>query len=158
MAQFASGMRVTAARENGIFPAILGLFATKGFVGTSGTLTSTATYTNTLTGGGTTGPSVTLTSAGSLALVWIAAETKVGTDGNGAFTGVAVSGATTLSAATNEGNGFYLVNRNIQSICASQVDIVAITPGTNTYEMQYRVGGATQVGTWVNRRIIVWAP
>lgn len=157
MALFTAGSKVTAATENAIFAFMFSAFMSQGIVGTQGTLTTHSTFTNTLSTGAT-GPSVTLTSVGSLALVLFACETLVDTAGNTAVCSIAVSGATTISAATNQTtNGIVIATRDNNTIGVGQWGLVPITPGTNTYEMQYATG-ATGTSTWLQRRILVWAP
>jgi hypothetical protein len=156
VAFFASGQKTTSAALNAIFAEMFSGFMTQGVVATSGTTVAT-TYSNALTGGGT-GPSVSLTSTGSLALVLFSALVNINTAGLTPTCSIAVTGATTITAATMESNQVFLRNTNVNPIKDTDWGLVAITPGLNTYEMQYRVGGATQTGTFSARRLMVWAP
>lgn len=155
MAYAASGAKVTAALINGIFPAILGLF-TKANAPDSGTTIST-TYSATLTGATTVGPTVTITSTGTLALVLYKCRCHVGTAGSGIQASVAVSGATTIAATTNETNGDFLQNTATTGASVSGFMLLSITPGTNTYTMQYRSSSAV-TATFDERQILVLAP
>jgi len=118
---------------------------------TSGT-SSSASYTSSLTGGGTN-PSVTVTT-GTKALVTISDWS--GTPGTGGFifaaTSVAVSGATTLAAndrwALNSGNG-----TASPSGFGATFMINGLTAGTNTFTMQYKSNSGT--GSWSYRNITV---
>lgn len=157
MAVFAAGQKLTATAENTIFQLMFANFMSQGIVGTQGTLTAHTGFTNTLSTGAT-GPSVTLTSSGSLALVLFACETLVDTAGNTAVCSVAVSGATTISAATNQTtNGILIATRDNNTLGFGQWGLIAINPGTNTFEMQYATGAAG-TSTWLQRRIVAWAP
>lgn len=120
-------------------------------VATSETTTS-ATYVD-LT---TVGPSVTITSTGTLAVVlFTCLGFNATTPTNGAYMGVAVSGATTLAAsdataliqqASNTGSG----------VRAAGFAFLTITPGANTYRAKYRTLGTT--ATFTNRSMYVLAP
>lgn len=108
----------------------------------------------------TVGPSVTITSKGTTAIVFIQTWARTPGGTGSARAAVDVSGATTISGATNETNGFYTSNEGQSSTLFTPVTtlaIVTINPGTNTYKIKYRStsGGG---GSWQNRRIVVLAP
>lgn len=108
--------------------------------------TSSTSYTS-LT---TPGPAVTVTT-GVAALVLIHSEcANNGTGGSRAS--YAVSGAST-SAATDAHCVFFggVATTGVGADCT--VWETALTPGSNTFTMQYRVSGNT--GTFTNRRITV---
>lgn len=104
----------------------------------NGTTTSTS-FTATLGGSPGTNPSVTLVT-GTTALVMVKATLANDTSGLGAYAGVAVSGAGTVVASVNEcvynGGG---ANAYFQA--SSAYVVTGLTAGTNTFTMQYRVGG-----------------
>lgn len=115
--------------------------------------TSSTSYTDL----STVGPSVTVTSAGTRALVMYncGAFTNTASDVGHAMS-FAVSGATTIAAAdayartdtcTNAGFGFNVAN----------FAFITITPGTNVYTAKYKCSAAT-TSTFNNRRILVIAP
>jgi hypothetical protein len=104
----------------------------------------------------TAGPAVTLTSVGTQALVCMRCI-AFGTDATfrGVAASFAISGATTLASsdsngavatANNAGYGFTLMS----------TQLVTITPGTNTYTMQYKTSALTS--TFQSRRLFVFAP
>jgi len=109
----------------------------------------------------TVGPSVTLTSVGTQALVMWRAQVfsnVVSASYNPPATcymGFTISGATTRAASdsdsmaaacTNASGGFQL----------SGMQLVTISAGTNTYKSVYRV--VSNTGTWAARRLWVIAP
>lgn len=105
----------------------------------------------------TVGPSVTLTSAGNRALlIWTASQFTNTAVTVGHYSSIAVSGATTIAASDsislrtthdNSGSGFR----------AAQFAFLTITPGSNTYKMQYRCSVATSSQFSV-RSLWVFAP
>lgn len=152
MAYANSGAKVTSSLLNGVFPAILSLFAQQAFNGTGGTFTS-ATYI--VPPSGTC--AVTMTSTGTFALVLFDALVSSGTSGQNARGSIAVSGATTTTALTVEGLQAFLQNSNTVAEKSMSCALLAITPGSNTYTMQYRnsTGGAMTVA---NQHMVVLAP
>lgn len=96
--------------------------------------TSSSTFTDL----STVGPRVTV-ATGTSALVWITAALRNnGFAGRGAFASVAVSGSTTLPATDARmigTNGVELSNPMRMSGCSW---ITGLTPGSNTFTMQYR--------------------
>lgn len=114
--------------------------------------TTSATYVN-LT---TTGPSVTMTSSGTRALIWWSAHGFNNTANCGAISSIDVSGATTQAVA--DGNGI-LWNENDANLSHenSQFMVVTITPGSNTFRVMYkRAAGGT--ASFERRRMYVLAP
>lgn len=105
----------------------------------------------------TSGPAVTLTLAGTTAVIWINSGCVYKTTtGNTAYISAAVSGATTVAAsdANASNNGSYLA-----TTCASNgrtLALTGLTPGSNTFTLKYRVDGGTF--HFVNRGIVVFAP
>lgn len=105
---------------------------------------------------GTVGPSVTLTSVGTRALVLWRAGLFNSTATNGAGCTVAITGATTLAAADvngllggdEAGTGFG--QEGMQFMLAT------ITPGSNTFTMKYRCTGTT--ASFQRRSLLVIAP
>lgn len=116
----------------------------------SGTTTSTS-FTATLSGSPGTNPSVTL-ATGTTVLISLACEIFNSNAGSGSIASVAVSGATTLAATDANGPS----NAITTAVGTSRTYVLSgLTAGTNTFTMQYRVGGNT--GTFRYRAITVQA-
>lgn len=118
----------------------------------SGTTTS-LTYTGTLSGSPGTNPSITATT-GTKALVHIASVLQNSALNGGTVLSCAVSGASTVAAADDW--SIYADGRP-----ASQVPrhggwhmFTGLTPGSNTFTLQYRVNVAS-TATYQNRHLIV---
>lgn len=121
-----------------------------GVTNTQGTTTSTS-FTPTLTSGGTN-VSVTIVT-GTTALVTQTAALANSVTGAGAYMGVAVSGATTLAASTE--SALYNGGTAAQYFLASATAIITgLTAGTNTFTLQYKVGGSG-TATFLSRQLIV---
>lgn len=118
-------------------------------VNTSETTTSTS-YTD-LT---TSGPAVTVTT-GTQALVFIASFTNNNTAGASTFAGVAVSGATSISAGDTWAFIYdgHAASNSVRGCVVRHFD--NLTAGSNTFTMKYKVSSGT--GTWNNREICVLA-
>jgi hypothetical protein len=118
------------------------------YTSATGTTTSTS-FTASLSGSPGTNPSVTVTT-GTTALVIVTCELWNNTGGNGSIASVAVSGATTVSAADALG-----ASNAITTAVGSSRTYVAtgLTAGNNTFTMQYRVGGST--GNFRYRSLVV---
>jgi hypothetical protein len=114
----------------------------------TGTVTSTS-FTATLSGSPGTNPSVTL-ATGTTALITLSGEVWNNTGGNGSVVGVAVSGASTVAAT--DANGMSNAITTAVAVSRSLV-LTGLTAGTNTFTLQYRVGGST--GNFRNRSIVV---
>jgi len=123
------------------------------YTSNNGTTTS-ASYTATLSGSPGTNPSVTLVT-GTTAIVTQTAVLGNNTAGQGAYMGVAVSGATTLAASAvwslyngGEASRFFFASATVL--------ITGLTAGTNTFTLQYKVGGSG-IATFQDRQMIVKA-
>jgi len=144
---YANGELITAALLN----SMLSRNTQQGFVGTN-QQTSSTTYTDLAT----VGPSVTITSSGTVALVkWTAGMFSGDGTLRAGYVDFAISGATTrapvdasalIETASNSGAGF----RHMMEA------YVAITPGTNTFTLKYRC--LTGPFAFQNRLLIVVAP
>jgi hypothetical protein len=139
-----AGDKVTADLLNGAISDVFGDFLGSHNVATSQNTTSTS-YTDLAT----VGPTTTITSRGTKALV-IWACTQFTTSGSCA-TSAAVSGATTVAAADSHGT----VGSDAGRVAIGWA-FFTINPGSNTYTLKYRVSGGT--GTFLDRRMLVWAP
>jgi hypothetical protein len=100
----------------------------------------------------TVGPTVTVTT-GTIAVCVFTAAVQNTTANSATDTSVAVSGATSIAAS----DAWRTV---LDGVSANQVNRVAgfhvftgLTPGSNTFTMQYKVGSGT--GTWDNRELLV---
>ena len=115
--------------------------------------TNQTTTSGTYTDLATVGPAVTLTT-GTEALVFIGAMQR-NDGGNGNYTGVAVSGASTIAAADADALYMYLDLSEQRAGGAYVAKITGLTPGSNTFTLKYRVQGNT--GYWYHRSIMVLA-
>lgn len=113
--------------------------------------TSETTTSTTYTDLATPGPSVTMTT-GAKALVFINASVDNDTANEVSFASFAVSGDTTSAAIDGRAVFQEMVAGN-NNIRAGVTNLIALTPGSNTFTMQYRVSGGT--GMFVRRRIQV---
>jgi hypothetical protein len=118
-------------------------------VNTSETSANTS-YTNLATAG----PAVTATSD-ARAIVWFTAQMNNNSASQETITSVAVSGATTIASSDN-----YCLDVQQPAGGSAFVDVttsravrLTVTPGSNTYTMEYRVTGGT--GTFRRRSIVV---
>ena len=72
---------------------------------------------------------------------------------------IVVSGATTISAndfQTSYGNAVvFFSSTNITQSCSATVFVTGLTPGTNTFKIQYYNGGNT--GRWGQRALTITA-
>jgi len=131
--------------------AILNDLSHNATVATSQTSTST-----TFTDLATVGPTVTLTSAGTFALVLFEAVMFNNTAAtNGTVMGVAVSGATTIAAADVDTIKVTIGNAGVGERHAGFA-VFPITAGSNTYTAKYRCSAGTSA--WQDRKIYVFAP
>lgn len=150
MALPAAGQKPTGAMLRALLAALLTDCAAEATVATAQTTTST-TYTNLAT----VGPEVTITSTGTRALVLMAFQGDNSTPASGGAASFSVSGATTLASSDDRALGHNVGNTGF-GYYSGTFAIVTINPGTNTFRMQYRVGGNT--GTFGRRRMLVIAP
>lgn len=103
---------------------------------------------------GTIGPTVTLTT-GTLALVLINAHVKHDTSGGHAWASFAVTGATTSVAVDGRAVLFSADVTGTGGIRAGVASLIALTAGSNTFTMKYRVSGSGTTGRFGRRRIQV---
>jgi hypothetical protein len=149
MALFTAGSKETAALFNAVMAKVLSTNAGLNEIAASCTATS-STYGDPTTG--SAGPTVTITSSGTLALVLSSASYS--NSGSGpTYASVAVSGATSIGATDVEATG---VSNSSSVPQFPGFTVYVINPGTNTYTLKYKVLSGT--GTWTNRKLFVWAP
>ena len=114
----------------------------------SGTTTSSAAWTATLSGSPGTNPSVTL-ATGTTALVYLTG-TVANSGANICNIGVAVSGATTIAASAD----YCLEAVTTNNLSFGKVmPITGLTAGTNTFTLHYLVSAGT--GTFQRRQLVV---
>jgi hypothetical protein len=118
-------------------------------VATSQTTTSAA-YAN-LT---TTGPAVTVTT-GARALVFGNAFMSSNSIGQKSWISCAVSGATAIAASDTFGAEFQVYGSNAEYRGGFATLFKTLTPGANTFTMQYRVSAGTT--TYQDRELVVIA-
>ena len=101
----------------------------------------------------TAGPSVTI-NTGSSALVTVSATTYRATGtGNTGMLGVNVSGDTTMAANSNYGSRVSYTTAAHSHVLGSSFVLTGLTPGSNTFKLQYNVDGGTV--NFLNRYITV---
>jgi len=122
-------------------PTSVGVGATEG--------TASTTYTD-LT---TVGPTVTVTT-GTSALVAITSGMAQSAVGGYCNASVAVSGASTIAPGTNVLN-FRSGAANQQLVASHFSQMTGLTPGSNTFKMQYNAGSASGTATFFNRNLLV---
>lgn len=152
---FVAGEDPTAQRLNFELTALMsGLLTAEGSINEVlvGETTASTTYTDL----GTVGPTVTITSQGTRAVVFMQCQmwNMVSPAGSTAMT-FAVSGATSIAAndvravaASHDGTGFGFYGGGFA--------VISINPGTNTYTAKYRVMSGS--GGFDRRRMFVLAP
>ena len=114
----------------------------------TGTVLSTS-FTATLSGSPGTNPSVTL-STGTSALITLTCELYNSVSGSGSIASIAVSGASTVAAADATG----VSNAITTAVGSARAFVITgLTAGTNTFTLQYRVGGNT--GSFRYRSLVV---
>lgn len=114
--------------------------------------TSEGTTSTSYTDLATVGPSVTC-ATGVLALVIISCNMSNNTTNSAAFMSFAVSGATTIAAATSRGIIRDGMNAN-NSFRVSEAKLVTLTAGNNTFTAKY-ASGAASTANFVDRDITV---
>jgi hypothetical protein len=128
---------------------VLSDFTNNAVVATSQTTTSTSFVDLT-----TVGPSVTITSAGTLAIALF--ECVMGSASSpGSAMAIAVSGATTIAAADADAMKITASNSGF-GFRATGFAVFAITPGSNTYTAKYKTSSLTS--TFADRKILIFAP
>jgi hypothetical protein len=114
------------------------------FTGTGGSTTSTS-YTTSLTGSPGTNPSITLVT-GTTCRIDIGGTfaSADGVNGNASYMGVAVSGATTITAANTDTNNGQCRTFGLYAATTFQTKIITgLTAGTNTFTLQYKVDASS---------------
>lgn len=143
MALPSAGQSPTAAMLRALLAALMD------FASTTTVITTENTGSTSFTDLATVGPSLTITSGGTKALlIWSIVQS---TTSGSAVSSIAVSGATTIAASDT---GALIVSDGNRSSIGWQ--LLTINPGSNTYKLQYRVTGGT--GTFHTRRLMVLAP
>jgi hypothetical protein len=104
----------------------------------------------------TAGPSVTITTVGTVAVVWMAGRYYNTTAGQDGSIAVVVSGATTVAAA--DGNAAVSANTvaGFAVPFGRIVILTGLTPGSNTFKLQYKRSAGT--AHFLDRTIAVFAP
>lgn len=149
-----SGQKATSASINAIFGLMLsGSWSQRVVQAGGGTITSTGTTFTTPATPCTT----TITSAGTTALVIIGALMTPSANGNITRGSLAVSGATTTTSLTNLNNQFFLQNTITPAIMVTSFSTLTITPGSNTYTLQF-VNSTGTTCTIGSQSILVIAP
>jgi len=99
----------------------------------------------------TSGPTVTVTTGAQAIVMW-SAFTQNSTSGASNAIAFEISGATTHSASDVDATRFQAAS-NSDFERSSGLAFVSLTPGSNTFQMKYRVSGGT--GTFANRHLCV---
>lgn len=102
----------------------------------------------------TAGPAVTVTT-GARAIVMLNAAISNSTLGQKSYVGCAVTGASSFSSSDSEALEFQVYGANAEFRGACTLAYETLTPGSNTFTMQYRVSGGT--ATYSNRVLTVIA-
>jgi len=131
---------------------LYGAVATSLTAGASvGTLqsTSSGSYTNL----GTVGPAVTLLTDTSVTVI-VSSWVQVYNLNQVGYVSFAVSGATTIAAADNNG-GIYqdAISATMNGIATMAVVLTTLTPGSNTFTMKYRTSSGS--ADFYNRNLVV---
>lgn len=118
-----------------------------------------AQETTTLTGygnipSGTVGPTVTATT-GAKALVWFAAQMFHQTTGS-CWSSFEVTGASSVASGDDRAITCEAAEPT-QSFRFSSAELQTVTPGSNTFRQQYRVGASGGTGTFDDRHLIAMA-
>ena len=106
----------------------------------------------------TAGPAVTITMAGTVAVVWLSGLARRNATGNTAFIGVAVSGASTVAASDAQAATAPSYAANINSTLSRSITLTGLTPGVNVFTAKYHNDGSGVNTTFENRGIAVFAP
>jgi hypothetical protein len=118
----------------------------------SGTTAST-TYVDTLTGAGTA-VSVTVTT-GTTAIVYVGGDIITSAAGNAAIMSFRVSGATTRAAQDNEALNTFSPAAQAEISATKVTKVTGLTPGSNTFTLQYKIAGVAGSSTFQARSLIV---
>ena len=122
--------------------------------GTASVATSQSVTNAAYTDLATVGPSVTLTT-GTKALVIVAADFSVATNGVGAYMSFAVSGATTQAAADIYASIFRVTGTTFGFTASRVVYLNALTAGSNVFTAKYSSGSGSFAATFANRYLAV---
>lgn len=144
MAAFTAGNVLTAAQLNAYLGSV-----TSAVVTTAQT-TSSAAYADLAT----VGPTVTLTTTGTSALVMVTVQLGNSTGSATNIAAVVVSGATTRAAADTEGVVWVSTDANDAIRSTSVILMTGLTAGSNTWKVQYKTSAGTL--TVANRSLVVW--
>ncbi len=122
-------------------------------------LTSQTTSSTSYTDLATVGPQVAATT-GAQALASLAVDMTCNVTGHYSAAAIAVSGATTIAGTDANGIRFEPgttngVSRNGAVVMFSAATSNALTPGSNTFTIKYRIQAGTDVGTFASRHLTV---
>lgn len=115
---------------------------------TTGQTSTSTSYTDLAT----VGPEVTVTT-GTQALVTFDVFTSNNTSGGRTFAALAISGATTASAATDLAAIYEASAASDAAVVGRTFLYTGLTAGSNTFTLKYQV--STGTGTWQYRRLTV---
>jgi hypothetical protein len=125
-----------------------------GIVNTSNDIAGASSYADL----GTPGPVVTMVT-GTSVIITLSAQTLNNVSGNTTSMAPAVSGATTISAATVAGSfglaSQYFSTSNINTGKAATIFLTGLTAGTNTFTAKY--ANTNNTGRWFSRNMTVTA-
>ena len=124
------------------------------FTNNTGTLTGSTAFTGTLGGSPGTNPAVTLVT-GTTALVSISALASNASIGGGAILSVAVSGASTIAASTDNAAGYDNSTVSYFITIAHTFVFTGLTAGTNTFTLNYSLNNSGTTASFLRRRITV---
>lgn len=119
---------------------------------TNAVTTSESTASTSYTDVATPGPAVTVTT-GTKAIVAVTSIVQNSTAGQNSYASYAVSGASTIAASDDRAVIITAAAVNQTLRGAAIYMETALTAGSNTFTMKYRVTGGT--GSFQNRRIVV---
>ncbi len=84
-------------------------------------------------------------------MVGMSASMAQNTQNSAIYVGYTMSGANSVAAADSQCMSFTAYTNNVGFVMGSPFFLEALTPGSTTFKMKYRVSGGT--GTFSNRRI-----
>lgn len=105
----------------------------------------------------TAGPSVTLTHAGTVAIIWISAYAYATANLKNMWISPDVSGANTVAASDANASVMFTQSINTANTLSRVLVLTGLTPGSTTFKLQYKAD-ANNNGHFVNRSIAVFAP
>ena len=132
----------TLIAQNNKIAATVGATATTNNTGFTGTLS-----------GGSTGPSVTMTTGTSVYVTITSGYNSNNTNGDAGFVGTNITGSSAKIASDSQ--SLIFTGRNISDIAqySAIFFVTGLTGGSNTFTLNYKVSNGT--GTFFNRTIIV---